>query len=50
MTEPGKAITAERNNNEPKPFAGDDTKDDTNKNQKSAGEVQGATNRVFVFS
>ena len=49
MTEPCKAIAAKRNNDEPKPFAGDDSKDDTNKNQECAGEVQGAAHRVFVF-
>ena len=49
MAEPGKAITAQRDNDEPKPFACGDSKDDTNKNQKCAREVQAAAYRVFMF-
>jgi len=39
MAKPRKAITANRNNNEPKPFAGNNSQDDTNENEQGAREV-----------
>lgn len=39
MAKPCKAITANRNNNEPKPFAGNNSQDDTNENEQGAREV-----------
>ena len=40
MPEPCKAISAKGDDDKPKPFTGNDSEDDTNKNQQSAGEVK----------
>ena len=39
MAKPRKSVAANRNDNEPKPFTGDNSKNDTNKNHKRTGEV-----------
>ena len=49
MPEPCKAISTKRNDNEPKPFTGNDSEDDTNKDQHSAGEVKRPAHRVLML-
>ena len=49
MPEPCKAISAKWNDNEPKPFTGNDSEDDTNKNQQSSGEVKRPAHRVLML-
>ena len=39
MAKPGKSISAEWDNNEPKPFAGDDPENNTNENEQRSGKV-----------
>ena len=49
MPEPRKTVSAKRNDDEPKPFTGNDSEDDTNKNQQSAGEVKRPAHRVLML-
>lgn len=49
MPEPCKAISAKRNDDEPKPFTGNDSENDTNKNQQGAGEVKRPAHRVLML-
>ena len=39
MPKPRKSVSAKRNNDEPKPFAGNDSENNTNKYQKRSGKM-----------
>ena len=49
VSKPCKSISAKRNNDEPKPFAANDPRNNTNQYQKCSGKMQPAANRIFVL-